>query len=174
MVLSVSFQGVAEKPPVEIPKIFSPAPFLRPFNPDSLELIPSGMPVDSPRITSVFGWRTHPILGKVKPHKGVDFSGEVGDTIRATMDGIVETNHVPGKKSTYGYHVRIDHLGSYETLYAHMSRVLVSPGDTVEMGQPIGLIGDTGRSHGSHLHYEVFRDGKQIDPQDVMKRKGNS
>jgi Peptidase family M23 len=130
-----------------------------------LQSIPAIQPVsntDLKRIASGFGFRIHPIYKIAKMHTGLDFTADIGTEIYATGDGIVES--VDSRLSGYGHHVVIQHGYGYQTLYAHMSRVAVNPGDKVMRGQVIGYVGNTGTSTGPHLHYEVIKNGEKVDP----------
>ncbi|MEY3398715.1 MAG: hypothetical protein RL220_1309 [Bacteroidota bacterium] len=132
---------------------------------EMLSSIPAIQPVsnkDLTRIASGFGMRIHPIYKLMKMHTGLDFTAPVGTEIYATGDGVIEA--VDSKLSGYGHHVIIKHGYGYQTLYAHMSKVMVRPGEKVKRGQVIGLIGNTGQSTGPHLHYEVIKDGAQVNP----------
>lgn len=135
---------------------------------DMLASIPSIKPVRSDKLArrmtllSGFGMRIHPIHKVPKFHKGMDFTSPTGTPIYATGNGtVVEVDY---KRTGYGYHVTIDHGYGYETLYAHMSKILVKKGDKVKKGQEIGQVGSTGSSTAPHLHYEVHKDGKAVDP----------
>ena len=123
--------------------------------------IPSGRPVARLSLTSNFGVRSDPFNGGARMHKGVDIPGPVGTPIYATADGVVSR---AGWASGYGNLVQISHGGGMETRYGHMSKLIVSPNSYVRRGQLIGLMGSTGRSTGSHLHYEVRVDGQAINP----------
>jgi murein DD-endopeptidase MepM/ murein hydrolase activator NlpD len=114
------------------------------------------------RIASGFGMRIHPIYKITKMHTGLDFTADVGTEIYATGDGVIEA--VDSKLAGYGRHVIIRHGYGFQTLYAHMSRVNVKPGEKVKRGQIIGYVGNTGASTGPHLHYEVIRNGEKVDP----------
>jgi murein DD-endopeptidase MepM/ murein hydrolase activator NlpD len=132
---------------------------------EMLQSIPAIQPVantDLKRIASGFGYRIHPIYKIAKMHAGLDFSAEIGTEIYATGDGTIEA--VDSKLSGYGHHVVIQHGYGYETLYAHMSKVNVRPGEKVTRGQVIGYVGNTGTSTGPHLHYEVIKNGTKVDP----------
>lgn len=118
------------------------------------------MPVHG-RITSSFGYRTHPILGYRRMHTGVDFGAPYGAPVFATATGTVAS---AGWQGGYGRTVRISHGSGLTTLYGHMSRLAVSPGQQVAAGQVIGYVGSTGFSTGPHLHYELHRGGQRIDP----------
>lgn len=123
-------------------------------------------PIDGARISSGFGRRRHPILGFSKMHKGVDFAAPKGTPIMAAGDGLVEK---ATRWSSYGNYIRIRHNGEYSTAYAHLSRYArgVKKGKRVRQGQVIGYVGATGRAKGAHLHYELLRHGKQINPKHI-------
>jgi len=123
--------------------------------------IPSGRPVEKLSMTSNFGVRSDPFNGGARMHKGIDIPGPVGTPIYATADGVVSR---AGWASGYGNLVQIAHGGGMETRYGHMSKLIVAPNSYVRRGQIIGLMGSTGRSTGSHLHYEVRVDGQAINP----------
>jgi len=120
-------------------------------------------PIDGARITSGFGKRRHPILGYTKMHKGIDFGAGSGTPIYAAGDGVIEEL---GWKGGYGRYIRIRHNGVYKTAYAHMRafRNGLKKGSRVTQGQTIGYVGTSGRSTGPHLHFEVFRQGHQVNP----------
>ncbi len=130
-----------------------------------LQSIPAIQPVrnsDLKRMASGFGYRIHPIYKVRKMHWGMDFSAPTGTEIFATGNGkVVE---VKKKYNGYGHHIKIQHGFGYETLYAHMSKILVRKGQRVERGEVIGLVGSTGTSVAPHLHYEVFKEGKRVNP----------
>ena len=122
-------------------------------------VFPSGMPVAA-RVSSGFGWRTHPTLGGRRAHSGVDLAAAYGSPVIATADGIVgEANWRGG----YGLFVAVE-SGDVQTRYAHMSRLNVAAGQRVRKGDVIGYVGSTGRSTGPHLHYEVRVNGQAVDP----------
>lgn len=123
--------------------------------------IPTGRPVLKLSLTSNFGVRSDPFNGGARMHKGIDIPGPVGTPIYATADGIVSR---AGWASGYGNLVQITHGGGLETRYGHMSKLIAAPNSFVRRGQLIGLMGSTGRSTGSHLHYEVRVDGQAINP----------
>lgn len=130
-----------------------------------LSAIPAIQPVsnkDLTRIASGFGYRIHPIYRVPKLHTGIDFTAPVGTDIYATGDGTIE--RVEFKHSGYGFNVIVNHGFGYKTLYGHMSKIIVKEGQQVKRGEIIGLVGNTGRSVGPHLHYEVLKDGHKIDP----------
>jgi murein DD-endopeptidase MepM/ murein hydrolase activator NlpD len=113
------------------------------------------------RVTSGYGWRTHPIFGSRRFHAGVDFGGGHGAPIYAADSGVVVS---AGARGGYGNTIVLDHGGGLTTLYAHQQRFLVSAGQRVERGQQIGEIGSTGYSTGPHLHFEVRVNGATRDP----------
>lgn len=117
---------------------------------------------DLKRVASGYGYRVDPVYKTVKFHAGLDFSAPQGTPIYATADGRVTT--AGNKGNGYGNHVEINHGFGYETLYGHMVRVKVKPGQTVKRGEVIGWVGSTGKSTGPHLHYEVHKGARPIDP----------
>jgi len=121
-------------------------------------------PIDGARISSSFGMRRHPILGYSKMHTGVDFAAPTGTPIYAAGDGVVKR---AGRNGGYGNYVQIRHNGEFSTAYAHLSRILVEPGERVQQGDVIGRVGSTGRSTGPHLHYEIIRNGQKVNPMSV-------
>jgi murein DD-endopeptidase MepM/ murein hydrolase activator NlpD len=125
--------------------------------------LPNSRPLkDRLEVSSEFGLRRNPFGGfSYEMHSGIDFRGPIGTPIYATADGIVVTAQSSGG---YGKHVVIDHGYGYETLYAHMSDIEVQAGDRVRRGDLIGELGNTGRSSGPHLHYEVHRNGQAVNP----------
>ena len=128
--------------------------------------IPSAMPVEGTNFTSGFGVRSDPFQGRSAMHPGVDLAGPIGTPIRATAEGIVNRSEwVTG----YGNLVEINHGRGIQTRYGHLSRSLVAPGQRVKRGDVIALMGSTGRSTGSHLHYEVRLDGKAVNPVPFMQ-----
>ncbi|HLV53863.1 MAG TPA: peptidoglycan DD-metalloendopeptidase family protein [Cryomorphaceae bacterium] len=130
-----------------------------------LASIPAIQPIsnrDLKRMASGYGYRIHPKYKVKKMHYGMDFSAPPGTEIFATGDGVVVKTIV--SRRGFGKHVVIDHGYGYETLYAHMSKISVQRGQKVRRGDVIGEVGNTGTSSGPHLHYEVHKDGKPIDP----------
>lgn len=113
------------------------------------------------RVTSDFGMRVHPVLGDLRMHNGIDLAGAIGDPIAAAADGVVR---FAGTKGGYGKVLYIDHADGTQTRYAHCDALDVQEGDTVARGQRIGTVGNTGRSTGPHLHFEVRKDGHAVDP----------
>ncbi len=136
-------------------------------NQDRLKQLPAVLPVPG-RIVSTFGMRMHPILKIRKMHYGLDFQARLGTPVYATGDGTI----VKAGKSYggYGYQVEIDHGFGYVTKYAHLSKgsIKVKKGDKVTRGDVIALSGNTGLSKGPHLHYEVMKDGKRVNPIDYF------
>lgn len=132
---------------------------------DMLASIPAIQPVsnkDLKRMASGYGYRIHPIYKRRMMHSGMDFSADRGTPIYATGNGKVTTAGYT--TSGYGIHVVLEHGYGYETLYGHMSKLAVKRGETVKRGQLIGYVGSTGRSTAPHLHYEVVKNGKKINP----------
>ncbi len=122
---------------------------------------PSGRPVKEGWISSGYGRRTDPFTGKRDRHEGVDFAGRPGSDIITVAAGVVTWS---GTKSGYGRLVELDHGNGYVTRYAHNKKNLVAVGDLVEKGQTIAQMGSSGRSTGTHVHFEVLRDGKPVNP----------
>nr|WP_229735566.1 M23 family metallopeptidase [Novosphingobium marinum] len=120
-------------------------------------------PVNGP-MSSRYGMRRHPILGYRRMHSGVDYRARSGTPIYAVSDGVVS---YAARKGGYGKYVRLNHGGGLGSGYAHMSRIAVSPGTRVRAGQVIGYVGSTGLSTGPHLHFEVYRGNRKIDPMSV-------
>jgi hypothetical protein len=139
-------------------KIYASLPSIKPVREDKLNR--------DMNLLSGFGMRFHPIHHAWKLHKGMDFSSPSGTAILATADGEIGK---AGKESGYGNCVTINHGYGYETLYGHMSRVDVKPGQKVKKGQQIGLVGSTGNSTGPHCHYEVHLNGKIVNPIDFCR-----
>lgn len=113
------------------------------------------------RVSSGFGSRMHPLKGRRVFHKGVDLAAPYGELVYAAGNGRVVS---AGYSRSYGWFVRVCHEGGYSTLYAHMSRILVRKGETVRIGQRIGLVGSTGAATGNHLHFELQKKGRPLDP----------
>lgn len=135
---------------------------------DSIEsAIPIGRPVSEGWISSYFGNRIDPFNGKKTFHKGLDFAGKAGSNVHAVAEGLVTWI---GKRGGYGGLVEVDHGNGYVTRYAHNKTITVKVGDKVSKGQVVALMGSTGRSTGPHLHFEVLRDGKHINPYNFVKR----
>lgn len=123
--------------------------------------IPSSNPVELMNLSSNYGPRSAPTRGASRNHKGIDIPGPVGTPIYATADGIIgRAQWVSG----YGKYIEIEHGNQIETRYGHMSALNVSSGQRVQKGDIIGFMGSTGRSTGSHLHYEVRVEGEAVNP----------
>lgn len=114
-----------------------------------------------PRLSSRFGRRGDPFRKAAAMHSGIDIPGQLGTPVLASAPGVVRFAGIAG---SYGAMVEIDHDGAFGTRYAHLSRILVRPGARVGQGQPVALMGSTGRSTGSHLHFEVRVAGRAVDP----------
>jgi murein DD-endopeptidase MepM/ murein hydrolase activator NlpD len=130
-----------------------------------LASIPAIQPIPNKnlkRMASGFGYRIHPVYKTRKLHTGMDFTSPTGTEIYATGDGTVVS--VKKSRRGYGMHVEIDHGYGYVTLYGHMSKFNVREGQKVKRGEVIGFVGNTGTSTAPHLHYEVIKDGKKINP----------
>ncbi|MFY9418885.1 MAG: M23 family metallopeptidase [Bacteroidales bacterium] len=131
-----------------------------------MRAMPIIMPVDRRRISirSGFGWRRDPFTKGYRFHQGLDLAGRIGTPIYATADGLVLDPYAKSSMSGYGKVVVINHGFGYQTLYAHLSEILVKPGEKVKRGQIIGHMGSTGRSKGPHLHYEIHYKGTPVNP----------
>ena len=128
---------------------------------------PFGMPLKTPyRMTSAGGYRQDPNGGGVRMHEGMDMAGDYGSPVYATADGVVET---AGWSSGYGRLIKIKHSFGLETRYAHLAQLRVEPGQKVSRGDWIGDMGNSGRSTGTHLHYEVRLNGAYINPMTFIK-----
>ena len=134
---------------------------------DSAIAVPSDKPVKTAEFTSGYGTRSDPFNGAAARHMGIDLAGPLGTPVYATADGTVGT--AGWNNGGYGNLVKLDHGRGIETRYAHMSAVLVRAGQRVVRGQQIGRMGSTGRSTGSHLHYEVRIDARAVNPIPFMK-----
>jgi len=126
-----------------------------------LKKTPLGKPVNG-KIGSGFGRRLDPFTNREAMHSGIDFEGIPGTRVVATADGVA--TEVSFDKGGYGHFVRIRHGNGYETLYAHLLKPQVQPGEGIKRGQLIGLLGNSGRSTGPHLHYEILLNGRPINP----------
>lgn len=131
------------------------------------QIVPGGRPVESGYISSLYGQRTDPFDGSNAFHPGLDFAGTAGTRVLAAADGIVSHAGVDGG---YGRVIEITHGNGYVSRYAHNAKLLVEPGQTVKRGDPIALMGSTGRSTGTHLHFEVLRDGHPVNPLPFVRR----
>ena len=131
------------------------------------DMLPNSSPINAAYNSSSYGWRIDPFTGQKAFHEGLDFSADTGTTIRAAADGIVTLAEVSGG---YGNLVKIDHGSGLETRYGHTSKMLVRAGDRVVKGQKIAEVGNTGRSTGSHLHYEIRLNGNALDPRQYLQK----
>jgi murein DD-endopeptidase MepM/ murein hydrolase activator NlpD len=121
-------------------------------------------------ITSWFGYRKDPITGETKYHNGTDIAVPEGTPILAAADGTVTiANATDSYGGGYGYYVKIKHNETYDSLYAHCSKISVKKGDTVKKGQIIAYVGTTGRSTGPHLHFEIYKNGERTDALSYFK-----
>jgi murein DD-endopeptidase MepM/ murein hydrolase activator NlpD len=131
------------------------------------EIHPEGRPVTRGFVSSYFGERADPFDGREAFHKGVDFAGAVGDKVVAVAEGVVTW---AGERSGFGKLVEINHGDGYITRYAHNQRTLVAVGQMVKRGEAVALMGSTGRSTGPHVHFEVLRNGRQVNPLSFVGR----
>ncbi|MEH6516589.1 MAG: M23 family metallopeptidase [Halioglobus sp.] len=127
----------------------------------------SGRPAEKGWISSYFGQRTDPFTGKPAMHDGIDFAGKEGTNIIAVAGGVVTWT---GSQSGYGQMVEISHGDGFITRYAHNKENLVVAGDVVRKGEPIGIMGSSGRSTGAHVHFEVYKHGRPVDPSSYVRR----
>ena len=127
----------------------------------------SGQPVKNGYMSSRYGWRADPITGKRSMHTGLDFAGKTGSEVIAVAAGVVTWT---GKNSGYGNVVEILHTGDLVTRYAHNKENLVVPGDIVRKGETIALMGSSGRVTGPHVHFEVYKNGRSVDPSSYVAR----
>lgn len=125
------------------------------------EIHPEGRPVSTGYISSGFGQRVDPFTGGEEFHEGIDFAAPEGTRIRAVAAGIVTW---AGPRGGYGNMVQIDHGNGYATRYGHAYKILVHVGETVNRGDVLALVGDTGRSTGPHVHFEVLKNGHEVNP----------
>jgi murein DD-endopeptidase MepM/ murein hydrolase activator NlpD len=131
----------------------------------NISYTPLGLPFPG-TITSTFGHRENPFGGaNVETHKGLDIKGPIGSPVKAMAKGEVE---FAGTRGGFGNCIMLKHGNGFETLYGHLSKILVSVGQQIDIGQQIGNIGSTGRSTGPHLHYEVHRNGEKINPESFL------
>jgi len=130
-----------------------------------IEAIPSIQPIknqDLTRMASGYGYRIDPFTKKRRFHYGMDFTARKGTPIYATGNGIIK--RADNRSSGFGKHIRIDHGFGYVSIYAHLSKYNVRRGQKVKRGDIVGFVGNTGRSAGPHLHYEILKDNKKINP----------
>ena len=133
-----------------------------------VEVFPAGRPIKRGWISSYYGTRTNPFSGKLQFHKGMDFAAKSGSNVLAVAGGVVTWS---SKRYGYGNLVEINHGNGYMTRYGHNKDNLVTVGDTVKKGQIISLMGSTGRSTGPHVHFEVLKNGRQINPQKFVQKR---
>ncbi len=135
--------------------------------------IPAIWPIDRRNLRGgigSFGRRMHPIYQRLITHKGIDLGAHTGDSVYATGNGIVRSIDHGMPRVGYGRQILVDHGFGYQTRYAHLSRILVSPGQHVQRGELIGLVGSSGGSTGPHLHYEVIYTGNVVNPINYFRR----
>jgi murein DD-endopeptidase MepM/ murein hydrolase activator NlpD len=125
------------------------------------EVLPAGRPIKKGWMSSYFGMRTDPFTGRQERHKGVDFAGKEGSNVIAVAAGVVTW---ADKRYGYGNLVEINHGNGYVTRYGHNNEILVKEGQAIKKNDTIALMGSTGRSTGPHVHFEVLRNGKPVDP----------
>ena len=131
----------------------------------NISYTPLGLPFPGV-ITSAFGHRENPFGGSaIETHKGLDIKGPFGAMVKAMAKGVVKFS---GLKGGFGNCIILKHGNGFKTLYGHLSKILVSPGQHIEIGQQIGNIGSTGRSTGPHLHYEIHRYGQKLNPETFL------
>lgn len=130
-----------------------------------IRITPSIWPTNSKKVTSTFGYRKDPFTNRPSYHAGIDIGGKMNDPVYTTADGVVS---FVGSDNSHGNNVIIDHSNGIRTRYMHLSKFTVKKGEKVEKGQKIGQLGSTGRSTGPHLHYEIIKNGVQIDPKPYM------
>jgi len=133
-----------------------------------VEVFPAGRPIKRGWISSYYGTRTNPFTGKLQFHKGMDFAAKSGSDVLAVAGGVVTWS---SKRYGYGNLVEINHGNGYITRYGHNKINLVGVGDTVKKGQKISLMGSTGRSTGPHVHFEVIKNGRQINPKKFVQHR---
>ena len=134
-----------------------------------VKYVPLGKPVWSYWVTSKFGYRKDPFNKKNAGHKGVDLASRTGNKIQIKAKGrVVKVEH---SNRGYGNSVIIDHGNGFQTRYAHMNKIYVKKGDYLKIDATIGEVGNTGRSTGPHLHYEVLYQGHPVDPLPFMQAK---
>lgn len=132
----------------------------------SAEMRPFGWPVRRAMISSGYGARHSPFTGNREFHAGVDIIGRIGDPVRVVASGVVRrTARLPH----YGKLIEVDHADGYATLYAHNDKIIVREGDVVKKGQIIALLGNSGRSTGPHLHFEIQKNGRRLDPMPYLR-----
>lgn len=133
------------------------------------QIRPEGKPTKSGFISSYFGERQDPFSGHEAFHRGIDFAGAAGSEVVSVAAGVVTW---AGARSGYGSLIEVNHGNGYVTRYGHNQRVLVKVGDTVTRGQAVALMGSTGRSTGPHVHFEVLKNGRQVNPATFLGTSG--
>jgi len=134
---------------------------------NTVKSIPVGTPLKG-KINSTFGYRKDPFKSRSGFHSGLDIDANYGQHVVATADGVVTK---ASWQTNYGKTVIVKHKDNYETLYGHLSKLKVKEGQEVKVGDVIGKAGSTGRSTGTHLHYEVIKDGKRVNPKNFLSLK---
>jgi murein DD-endopeptidase MepM/ murein hydrolase activator NlpD len=132
------------------------------------EVFPEGRPINRGWISSYYGMRTNPFTGKLQFHKGMDFASKSGTKVLSVAGGVVTWS---SKRYGYGNLVEINHGNGYVTRYGHNKENLVEVGEAVKKGQIISLMGSTGRSTGPHVHFEVLKNGRQINPHKYVQKR---
>jgi len=130
-----------------------------------LDSLPLGSPLDTLVISSNYGWRSSPVYSGWRMHSGTDFLAAWSDTVYAAGDGTINKS---GWNFGYGRQVRISHCGGYESSYSHLYKLFVGVGDSIRLGDPLGRAGNSGMVTGPHLHYEISRWDKTIDPMSLL------
>jgi murein DD-endopeptidase MepM/ murein hydrolase activator NlpD len=133
-----------------------------------LSATPASMPAQG-WFSHGFGWRKDPFSGKRQFHRGIDIVNQRGTPVYATADGVVSR---AVRVADLGKTIDVSHGGGYVTRYAHLSEITVRPGQKIRRGETIGKMGSTGRSTGDHLHYEVFHDGRRVNPWKYLGQRG--
>lgn len=132
------------------------------------QVYPQGRPIQKGWLSSYYGWRTNPFGGNKEFHKGLDFAGREGSDVLAVAGGVVTW---AGSRYGYGNLVEINHGNGYVTRYGHNKDILVTEGQAIKKGEVISKMGSTGRSTGPHVHFEVIRNGRKIDPVKYISRR---
>ncbi len=141
---------------IQFKDLFLKVPCINPLNPKNVK-----------RISSAYGRRYHPIDKKYKKHNGIDMAAKIGTTVHATADGVVEK--IVFSDLGYGKNVTIKHAYGFKTIYAHMAIVIVlKKGQKIRLGEMIGMVGSTGKSTGNHLHYEILKNNKSVNPKPFL------
>lgn len=130
------------------------------------DAVPSGWPTLSRKLTSTFGYRKDPFTGRSAFHAGVDMAGRSGDPVYAAGDGTVEESAFDRSK---GHYVVLRHRNGLRSVYMHLKKRTVKSGEAVKRGERIGQLGSTGRSTGPHLHFEIWKDGEEVNPLDYLR-----